>query len=272
MGWVDIHTHLLPGIDDGPREMSAALDIARRAVVDGTEIMVATPHQRDIMLGSSVQHVRNLVSELNGRLRAEEEPHRPVVRIVIGMENHIEPGLPDWVEDGRALPISDTRFILSEPPFASYPDYVDDVLSRLQDLRLVPIIAHPERNSVLQRNAKKVRRMVEDGMLIQLTAGSLLGDFGRPAQRLAEDLVRDGTAHFIASDTHRPVESRTPELSPAYDRVVELTDEQRAFELFDDNPRMLLAGREPNHDLGRSFERGAFDSGRKWWSIWSRGR
>ena len=70
MGWVDIHTHILPGIDDGPREMSTALDIARRAVVDGTEIMVATPHQRDVMLGSSVQHVRNLVSELNGRLRA----------------------------------------------------------------------------------------------------------------------------------------------------------------------------------------------------------
>jgi len=269
LGWVDIHTHLLPGIDDGPREMSAALDIARRAVVDGTEIMVATPHQRDVMLGSSVQHVRNLVSELNGRLRAEEEPHRPVVRIVTGMENHIEPGLPDWVEDGRALPISDTRFILSEPPFASYPDYVDEVLSRLQDLRLVPIIAHPERNTVLQRDAKKIRRMVEDGMLIQLTAGSLLGDFGRPAQRLAEQLVRDGTAHFIASDTHRPVDARTPELSPAYDRVVELTDEQRAFELFDENPRMLLSGREPNHDLGRSFARGAFDSNRKWWHIWS---
>ena len=266
---MDIHTHLLPGIDDGPREMSAALDIARRAVADGTEIMVATPHQRDVMLGSSVQHVRNLVSELNGRLRAEEEPHRPVVRIVTGMENHIEPGLPDWVEDGRALPISDTRFILSEPPFASYPDYVDEVLSRLQDLRLVPIIAHPERNTVLQRDAKKIRRMVEDGMLIQLTAGSLLGDFGRPAKRLAEQLVRDGTAHFIASDTHRPVDARTPELSPAYDRVVELTDEQRAFELFDENPRMLLSGREPNHDLGRSFARGAFDSNRKWWHIWS---
>ncbi len=271
MGWVDIHTHLLPGIDDGPREMSASLDIARRAAVDGTEIMVATPHQRDVMLGSSIQHVRDLVSELNGRLRAEEEPHRPVVRIVNGMENHIEPGLPDWVENGRALPISDTRFILSEPPFSSYPDYVDDVLARLQDLHLVPIIAHPERNAVLQRDVKRVRRMVEDGMLVQLTAGSLLGDFGRPAQRFAEQLVRNGSAHFVASDTHRPTGARTPDLSHAIDRVVDLTDEARAFELFDENPRMLLAGREPNHDLDRTFERGAFDSDRKWWRIWSRG-
>lgn len=269
MGWVDIHTHLLPGIDDGPREMSAALDIARRAAVDGTEIMVATPHQRDVMLGSSIQVLRNLVSELNGRLRAEREPHRPVVRVVIGMENHIELGLPGWVEDGRALPISDTRFILSEPPFSSYPDYVDDVLARLQGLRLVPVIAHPERNVVLQRNGKKVRRMVEDGMFIQLTAGSLLGDFGRDAQRSAEQLIRDGTAHFIASDTHRPVDARTPELSGAYQRVVELAGEQTAFELFDQNPRMLLSGREPNHDISHAFERGAFESDRKWWKFWS---
>ena len=268
MGWVDIHTHLLPGIDDGPREMAAALDIARRAAVDGTDIMVATPHQRDVMLGSSIQHVRDLVSEINGRLRAEEEPHRPVVRVVMGMENHIEPGLPDWVEDGRALPIGNTRFILSEPPFSSYPDYVDDVLRRLQDLRLVPIIAHPERNAVLQRNAKKVRRMVEDGMFVQITAGSLLGDFGRLAQRLAEQLVRDGGAHFVASDTHRPVDARTPELTPAFNRVVELTNEARALELFDENPRMLLAGREPDHDLSRAFERGAFDSDRRWWRFW----
>lgn len=269
---MDLHAHLLPAVDDGPREMADSLEMARLAAADGTEIMVATPHQRDVMLGSSVRHVRNLVTEVNGRLRAEEAPDNPVPRIILGMENHIEPGLPDWVEEGRALPIGDTRFILSEPPFTAYPSYVDEVLTRLRDLRLVPVLAHPERNVVLQRNLRRIKAMVEEGMFVQLSAGSFLGQFGRVAQRAAEQLVRDGIAHFVASDAHRPAAPRGPELTPAFERVRDLTDEETARELFDANPRMLLAGREPNHDLSRAFAReDAFGRRRRWWRLWQRG-
>ncbi len=252
MGFVDLHAHILPGLDDGPDTMEESLAMARLARKDGTEIILATPHQRDVMLGSSIQTVKDLVAQLNEALDEEAGPGGRPLRVLPGMENHIEPELPEWVENGTALTINGTRFILCEPPYTAYPPYADEVLFRLQLMRRVPVIAHPERNSVLRENHKRLRALVERGMLVQLSAGSLTGEYGPQAQRGAESLLKRGLVHVVASDMHGSEGPRSSILSVAYDRVVHLAGEAQAFRLFDETPRAIIHGREPRGERADS--------------------
>ncbi len=262
MGRVDLHAHILPGIDDGPETMDESLAMARLAAEDGTDTVVAAPHQRDVALASSVQHVRNLQAQLNEALQAEAEPGARPLRVLLGMENHIEPELPDWVDEGIALPVEGTKFILCEPPYTEFPPYADDVLFRLQLKRLVPVILHPERNSELRRKQHRLRALVERGMLVQLTAGSLLGAYGPEVRRAAESLLRRGLVHVVASDMHEPEGPRSPILSAACDRIRDLAGEDQERRLFDETPRMIVQGHDPHVESGpagsgpwRSFSR-----------------
>ena len=263
---VDIHTHLLPGVDDGPESMDDTVEMARIASADGTEIILATPHQRDVMIGHSIETVQNLIVEVNGRLRSEADPTQRFPRIILGMENHIEPELGEWYDKGIALPINGTKFILSEPPFGSYPKYVDHALKDLRDRRLVPIIAHPERNTEFQRHPGKLRKLIEAGMLAQITGGSLLGEFGDRARRVAELFIERDLAHIVASDMHRPTQVRVPQLSSAFERAVELVGEERSRMLFEDTPRNIIDGRDPDLDGPRP----PLPTRRRWWLPFSR--
>ena len=263
---VDIHTHLLPGVDDGPESMDETIEMAQIASADGTEIILATPHQRDVMIGHSIETVQNLVVEANGRLRSEAGPTQRFPRIILGMENHIDPELGDWYDNGIALPINGTKFILCEPPFGTYPKYIDATLKKLRDRRLVPIIAHPERNVEFQRHPGKLRKLIEAGMLAQITGGSLLGEFGDRARRAAEYFIEHDLAHIVASDMHRPAKVRIPNLSQAYERAVELVGEERSRILFEDTPRNIIDGRDPDLDSPRPL----LPTRHRWW--WPFGR
>ena len=264
---VDIHTHLLPAVDDGPESLDETVEMAHIASADGTDVIHASPHQRDVMNNHSVEHLQNLIVEINGRLRSEAGPTQRVPLVILGMENHIEPELGEWFDRGIALPINGTKYILSEPPFTSYPPYMDKVLFDLQVRRLVPVIAHPERNSVFQKNPGKLRKLVESGMLVQITAGSLLGEFGSRAQKAAEFFLEHDLAHVAASDMHRSERVRVPQLSGAHHRAEELVGIERARMLFEDSPRNIIDGRDPI--LGGSLP--PLPSRRKWWWPFRRG-
>ncbi len=247
-------------MDDGPREIAESMAMARAAARDGTEVIVATPHQRDAMLNAPANAARDRVGLINEALSRETPAGARRVRILTGMENHIEPDLPGWVDDGKALTINRTRFILAEPPFTAYPPYVDDVLDRLLSKRLVPVIGHPERNVVLQRNPRKVRQMIEAGMVVQITAGSLLGAFGPAPQRAALSFLRQGLVHAVASDMHQVSGPRSPALGAAFDRVSDLAGPEQARLLFESNPVEIIEDRRPE-----LMWRGRATQRRWWW-------
>ncbi len=242
---IDIHCHILPALDDGPRDAGESIAMAHAAHEDGTSVIVATPHQRDVMLNATVEKARDLTGALNEALmRAATAGARPT-RILLGMENHIEPALPDWLDQGKALTLNRTRFILAEPPFTGNPKYVADVLERLILRRLVPVIAHPERNVVFQRRPKLLRDMIDAGMVMQVTAGSFTGAHGEAAQRAALSFLRHGLVHVAASDMHNSIGPRSPHMRAAVERVAELAGEENARMLFEDNPQSILEDRRP---------------------------
>ena len=250
MARVDIHAHILPGLDDGPVTVEESLAMARMAARDGTDTIVATPHYRDMELErQSPWMVRDLADTLNAALRSDSaQRNAPSVRIFTGMTNRLDTSLPDLVDAERAITLNRTSFLLVEPPFNRAPSYIEDVIGRLLTQRLVPILAHPERNIEFQRRPKRLQGLVNDGVVVQIAAGSLTGQNGAGAKRAAEQFVRRGIAHVVASEMHAVQAPRSPELSDAFDVVAELVDEQDAIDLFETNPDMLVQGRSPQRE------------------------
>jgi protein-tyrosine phosphatase len=247
---VDIHAHILPGLDDGPVTVEESLAMARTAASDGTDVIIATPHYRDMELEHrSGTIIRELADTLNAALRSDYARRNSLsVRIFTGMTNRLDTSLPDLVDSENAITLNRTRFLLVEPPYNRLPSYVEDVIGRLLTQRLVPVLAHPERNIEFQRNPKRLQQLVDDGLIVQIAAGSLTGHNGTGASRAAEQFIRRGIAHVVASEMHSLISQRSPNLTRAFDVVADIAGEREAIDLFETNPDMILNGRTPQRE------------------------
>lgn len=244
---VDIHAHILPGLGDGPTTVEESLEMARMAARDGTRIIVATPHYRDMELEQqSPGIILELADTLDAELRRDtQRRNSPAARILTGMVHRLDTSLQDLVDSENAVTLNRSRFILVEPLFTRLPSYVDEMIGRLLTQRLVPVIAHPERNIEFQRNPKRLQLMVEDGVMVQLASGSIMGRNGPGAQRAAEQFIRRGIAHVVASEMHSSRAPRSPLLTGAFEIVSGWVGEDEAIDLFETNPDMMLEGRTP---------------------------
>ncbi len=234
--FTDIHCHILPGVDDGPGEMEKTLAMAAQAVADGTSQIVATPHNVHWRPGA----LRDRMLALADRVQQELDARGLALRILVGAEVYIAPDLPARLDDGRAYPINGSRYILIELPFTFWPDYTEDALSALQERGLVPILAHAERYTTIQRDPDRLRPLVERGILVQLTAGSFLGGFGREAQRAALVLLEHNLAHVVASDGHNTT-YRAPLLSAVLPVAGKIVGPEAALALIESVPAAIVA-------------------------------
>ncbi|MCH8063174.1 MAG: hypothetical protein IH861_11795 [Chloroflexi bacterium] len=235
----DLHVHILPGIDDGPAEMHESVEMARQAAKGGTEIILATPHRKDVTEGSSVSDVRDLVRTLNRKIRDRAF----AVRVVLGMENHLDQDLPPDVAKGRALTMNGSRYILVEMPFFGRPAYVEEVLYQLQGDGLIPVLAHPERIEAFQRDPELLAMFVGKGMLSQVTAGSFVGQWGQEVKRFAEHLLARGLVHVLASDAHAPGAPRPPTLDHGVHAAALLLGREAVERMVLETPLAILEDR-----------------------------
>jgi protein-tyrosine phosphatase len=232
---IDLHTHLLPGVDDGAGTLAEAVAMARLAAADGVTTIVATPHRNPWSYRADRADAERRLEEVRRACQCEGI----AVRLLLGGESYIAPDLPEQLETGLALTINGSRYLLIEWPLAEYPPYSDQVIFELQVRGIIPVVAHAERYRFVQRDPQGLARQVERGVLAQVTASSLLGEFGPRVRRASEDLLTRGLAHLIASDSHGP-ERRAPVLSRARARAAELVGEGRARALVEDVPRAII--------------------------------
>lgn len=252
----DLHAHILPGVDDGPKTMEDAVEMARVSAEDGTKAMLCTPHRRDVTQNSSVEYIRELLADLNSRL----ESSGIELGLRLGMENHLDIDLPEEMAGGRGLPMNGTRYSLVELPFYGYPNYVEDILYQLQIQGITPVLAHPERLEVFQENPDLLLSFVERGMLSQITAGSVVGHFGGKAERLARTMLESDLVHIIASDTHHPRGHRSPVLREGVEAAARITGEERARAMVVDTPKAVLEDQPVDVDVPNRVVRP-----RRWW-------
>ena len=239
---IDLHTHILPGIDDGVKTEDDAVEFARAAWEDGTRTVVATPHCREGFFFNDRETVLSGVRDLRARLEREGVE----LRLEPGAEVHICPDLTERVLDGRAPTLADNgKTLLFELSLSQYPVALEELLFQLKLAGLEVLFAHPERVRYFRDDPTRWEEMVRMGGLGQITTGSILGRFGTETREFSERLLRDGLIHVLASDAHN-VLGRPPLMSEALGVVAGLVGESRARSMVEDVPRALLDGVRPD--------------------------
>lgn len=235
---VDIHSHVLWGLDDGAETYEESLALLHMAAAAGTTDIVATPH--------SNTHHRFLPDQIESRIARLQAAPGPMPRIHRGCDFHLNfANIEEAMAEPGKFSINHRNFLLVEFPEVSIPVGMDEVFSEFLDTSVVPVITHPERNDALMEEFELLTRWVERGCLLQLTALSLLGGFGRTALANAWRLMEERLAHVVASDAHDPVR-RHPRLDQARAEVAKRSGEENAERLFEFNPRIIIEGRHPS--------------------------
>jgi len=233
--FVDVHCHLLPGIDDGAADWEESLAMAELAVAEGISTVVATPHQ----LGN---YGRNRGATVRARTAELQEvlTRRGIALTVLpGADVRIEPDLVAKIRSGDVLTLADRgRYVLLELPHEVYFP-LDRLLSALEAAGLVGILSHPERNQGILARRAVLGPLVDAGCLLQVTAGSLLGTFGPHVKAFSEWLLGQGLVHFLATDAHG-AKSRRPLMRRAFDRATELAGDRAAREMCCENPAAVV--------------------------------
>ncbi len=237
--FVDIHCHLVPGIDDGAKTPEDSLAMARMAVEDGIRTVITTPHQLGSYRANDGAKIRQRVTELQQLLDSNQID----LRVMPGADVRIEADMIPGLKAGSVLTLGDLgRHVLLELPHEMYIP-LEPVLDGLEAAGMVGILSHPERNQGLLRQPNLIPPLVERGCLMQVTAGSIVGTFGPGPQEMAEAMVQEGSVHFVATDAHGP-KSRRPLIRRALEQVAELADEQTAIDVGCRNPAAVAEGRE----------------------------
>lgn len=212
---IDLHCHILPGIDDGPATWDEALLMAEAARREGIRTIVATPHHNKASWYNDADTIRHLVIQLNERI-AERGLD---LKVLPGQEVHVNGRFWDEWHDGRIQAIGESRYVLIEFPFNGLPDNAEEVVHELSVTGYVPIIAHPERNSAFLDDPDLLEQYIQMGALGQLTTHSLCGRFGRQVRRRSEEMIHRGLVQIIASDAHG-VSGRGFRVTEAYRELV----------------------------------------------------
>ena len=234
---IDIHTHILPGIDDGARDLSDTLAMAEMAVDSGVTDMIATPHF-NIPRGFE-NYVDDEYWQVFELARDAILQSGIPLQIYPGMEVYTIDEVPELLKKGKLMTLNRSRYLLMEFDFFGDPSYADDMLQRTAAEGIVPVIAHIERYAFVQQIPEIAQTWKDRGYVIQCNKGSFQGRFGRDERRLAYYLMDRQLVDVIASDTHRPYR-RTPNMWEVYDQLAMDYPESWLEDLFENNPRCIL--------------------------------
>jgi protein-tyrosine phosphatase len=231
---IDIHSHILPDLDDGARDAEEALAMVTMAAESGTTDIVATPHAN--------WHFKFDSAVVGQRIEELQKRCGDLPRIHYGCDFHLSVGN---IESALANPpyytINRNGYLLVEFSDLQIPKFSTEIFQRLLDSGMTPIITHPERNPILQKSIAQIRSWIEQGCLVQITAQSLFGRFGSRAESAAKDFMKRELVHFIASDAH-DTKDRPPVLKEAWDWIARKYGAKRAESLMVTHPRAVLSG------------------------------
>ena len=235
---IDLHCHILPGIDDGSRSWDESVEMARIAAADGITDIVATPHITPGLYDNTTASISVLVEEFSNRLATAGIP----IRLHVGADVRVDPDLVGGVESGSVPVLGNRiRYLVAELPSQMMPPNIRELVYALQLRQIIPIITHPERHASMQQDPGLLRQFVEAGALAQVTAGSLVGEFGPVARRAANKMLERNLIHLIATDAHG-TQKRRPVLTPGLAAAAAIVGEEAARAMVLDVPRAILAG------------------------------
>ena len=232
---IDLHSHIIPGIDDGAPDLNASLQMARIAVSDGIRVMAATPHITPGVYNNNVQTIERGAAILRQALKLHNLP----LELTTGADVHVTPNMAGPLLEGQWPRLAATRYFLFEPPHRVMPPHLVRLAENLMASGLVPVLTHPERLGWIEHHYDVICELGEIGAVVQLTAGSVTGDFGKRPQYWSERMLAEGRVDILATDAHN-VTSRPPVLSRARDFVAHRYGDEAAVRMVGSNPLQIL--------------------------------
>lgn len=238
---LDLHCHLLPGIDDGASSLEASLAMARALADDGATIVACTPHILPGVFHNTGPQIKAAVKSLQGSLSEAGI----TLYLVSGADNHMVPDFVSGLRSGHLLPLGDSRYVLVEPPHHVAPNHLEKFFFDLQLAGYVPILTHPERLAWIKSHYAAIERLARAGVWMQITSGSLSGRFGSTAQYWAERMLDEGYVHILASDAH-DVRKRPPDLGRGREIAARRVGLEEAEHLVFTRPRGAIVNALPS--------------------------
>ncbi|WP_066055678.1 tyrosine-protein phosphatase [Robertmurraya korlensis] len=234
---IDIHCHILPSLDDGAKDISESVAMAREAVKEGIDTIIATPHHKNGQYENKKLTILEEVKLLNKRLQEEKIP----LNILPGQETRIFGEFLEEEELVHILPLNQTQYVFVELPSGHVPRYTERLLFDVQLKGFIPIIVHPERNTEIITNPDIMYNLVKKGALTQVTASSVAGYFGKKIQKFSAQLIEANLTHFLASDAHN-VNNRTFKMMDALDMVEAKFGVDMVY-FYTENAELLIEGK-----------------------------
>ena len=239
----DLHSHLLPHIDDGAPDLETSLSMARAYVDQGVTCVACTPHILPGLYHNTGPQIKAATAELQARLDDSGIP----LKLVSGADNHIVPDFVPGLKRGHLLALADTSYVLVEPPHHVAPARLEDLFFNILVAGYVPILTHPERLTWIESKYELITKLSASGVWMQITSGSLRGSFGRRARYWAERMLEEGLVHILATDAHN-MTVRPPDLLEGREAAERLVGAAEAEHLVVTRPRGALLNK-PVHQL-----------------------
>jgi len=237
---IDLHCHILPGVDDGPELLDESIEMCRIAVNDGISKLVCTPHHVVGKYTNTRENILGCVEELQSSINSE---HIPLI-LYPGCEIRLDLNLVEDIKTGKLLTMNDSgRYIILELPNEALPTNIEKIISSLIFSGIIPIVSHPERNHAIQNDPEILYQLVQLGALAQLTASSLTGRVGSKIEKFSALLLEHKLAHMLVTDAHSS-KQRRPTLSKGLKRLKTVVGEKAATDMIETIPEKILNGED----------------------------
>ena len=243
---IDIHCHLLPGIDDGARNMDMALDMARAAYDNGIRLSIVTPHIHHGRYENSARSISSSLVRFQSALRKARIP----LKLGMAAEVRLSPEIVPMIERDEIPFLGELdgyRIMLLEFPHSNIPPGADSLVEKLLDMNVRPVIAHPERNKDVMRRYSKIEPFIEMGCFLQITASAVAGRFGKMSLKRARQLLDTDAYLILATDAHN-LKARCPELREGFEAAAKYVGRNEARKMVLDNPMAIVRGQFAQDD------------------------
>ncbi len=251
---IDIHSHILPGVDDGAKDMDMTMEMIRIYKRNGVNKIIVTPHYvKNSSMSTSLEDIKKVLEEV----RQEIERAALDFEIYLGHEIYLCRDLLDKLETGKVGTMNGTSYVFVELPQMDIPDYTRGLIRELVDAGYRPILSHPEKNTLIIEDINIVYDFIQDGALIEVDIPSVCGNFGRDVKRASQKLLKHKMVHFLATGAHSSIR-RTPRIDSGIGEIEELIGEELFKRLTYDNPKKVIEGEIIEIEKAKSYKKSKF--------------
>lgn len=246
---IDMHTHILPNIDDGSRSIEETFNLIKEAQNAGFDSIVLTSHYMEGYYETDAKEREVWLNAIYQNLEAEKLN----IKLFLGNEIYMSDNIINLLEDGKASTINNTSYVLFELPLNAEPFNLYDVIYKMQQCKVVPILAHPERYEFVKKDPELIYDLIEKGVLMQSNYGSILGQYGENTKKMVIKLLENNMVHMLGSDVHRQ-KTIYPRISECLTRIEEIIGKEKLETLTTINPQLVLNNKRIDIDKPQKIE------------------